>query len=190
MINAAEIRNNLAGAWALMNNRADGLKLLDTSVDGFWGSFGAILLIVPFAIVAVIGERTLMMPAEGAEPLSGALFARHALLLVADWIAFPLVFAALARPLGLSRNYVPFIVARNWGAVITTAIASIAYGLIFTGIVPAGAAPLLLVFVLGLALRFSYCIARTTLGVPPGVAIPIVVLDLLLSLILEGIFGG
>lgn len=189
MIDAAEIRNHLAGAWALMNNRADGLKLLDTSVDGFWRSFGAILLIIPFAIVAVIGERTLI-PTEHVQPLSGAVFARHALLLVTDWVAFPLVFAALARPLGLGRNYVPFIVARNWAAVITTAIASMAYGMIVTGIVPAGGAPLLLVFVLGLALRFSYCIARTTLGVPPGVAIPIVVLDLLLSLMLEGIFGG
>lgn len=32
----AEIQSGLAGAWRLMTGRADGLKLLNLSADGFW----------------------------------------------------------------------------------------------------------------------------------------------------------
>ena len=42
--------------------------------------------------------------------------------------------------------------------------------------------PFLLFAAIALALRFSYVIARTTLAVSAGVAIPLVILDLLISL--------
>ena len=190
MLTGAAIRNSLGGAWAVMNGRAEGLQQLDLSIGGFWRSFAAVFLILPFAVLALLGERSVMAASgEAVVPLTGGIVAAHGFTVLLDWVAFPLVFAALARPLGLSRHYVPFIVARNWAAVISTAIAALAHALLVVGIVPAAAAPFLLIVVLGIVLRFAYFVARTALAVPLGIAIPIVVLDLLVSLTVEAAVG-
>ena len=43
----AYLRDNLAGAWQVMLGRPEGLNRLDTSLEGFWRSFAAIVLVVP-----------------------------------------------------------------------------------------------------------------------------------------------
>ena len=187
---AATVRDNLAGAWALMNGRPEGIGLLDLSIGGFWRSFAAVVLILPFAVLALIGERSLLAAGGETVPeLTGAVLLWRGLAVLGDWIAFPLVFGLLARPLGLSGNYVPFIIARNWGSVIAVASAGLVHALLVLGVVPQAAVPFLLVIVLGLALRFAYCIARLTLGVPMSLAIPVVVLDLVVSLVVEAAFS-
>ena len=53
------IRDNLAGAFEVMLGRPDGLDRLDTSVDGFWRSFGAVVLVVPFAFLSLLSQQPL-----------------------------------------------------------------------------------------------------------------------------------
>jgi hypothetical protein len=176
----ANLASNLAGAWAIMRGRADGLTRLDLSLEGFWRSFAAIVLLAPFAVLALISQQRLAA-AAGEDPATGGL-GLEAVALLVDWLAFPLVFAILARPLGVGARYVPFIVARNWASVIIAAMVALVHGAHILGLVPSQFAPVLLLVAVAVALRFSYVIARTTLGVPAAVAIPIVVLDLLISL--------
>ena len=175
--------DNLAGAWLIMRGRAEGLNRLDLSVEGFWRSFAAIVLIVPFAVVGLISQRTFVEDGEAAaDPLTESGLGLESVALLGDWLTFPLVFAAMARPLGLAARYVPFIVARNWASVIITAMVSIVHAGHIVGLLPSELASLLLFLAVAIALRFSYVIARTTLGVPFTAAVPIVLLDLLISL--------
>jgi hypothetical protein len=176
----ATLRDNLAGAWAIMRGRAEGLTRLDLTLEGFWRSFAAIVLLAPFAVLALISQQRLAA-AAGESPVAGGL-GLEAVALLIDWFAFPLVFAILARPLGLGGRYVPFIVARNWASVIIAAMVAAVHATHVLGLLPSRFAPVLLFVAVAIALRFSYVIARTTLGVPIGLAIPIVVLDLLISL--------
>jgi hypothetical protein len=148
------------------------------------------MLVFPFAVLAMLGERTVMAAAgEALPPMTSAYLVWRLIAFVVDWLTFPLIFAALARPLGFGQTFVPFIVSRNWASVIAMAIAGLAHGLIVVGVVPARAASFVLLFVLGVALRFSYCLARSALGAPISAAIPIVILDLVTSLVLEAAFG-
>ena len=54
------VRDNLTGAWHLMLGRPEGLNRLDTSLEGFWRSFAAVILLVPFghllAMVSIVIE--------------------------------------------------------------------------------------------------------------------------------------
>ncbi|MEM7026222.1 MAG: hypothetical protein AAF637_27140, partial [Pseudomonadota bacterium] len=106
-------------------------------------------------------------------------------ILTVDWIAFPAIFALLAGPLGLASTYVPFIVARNWASVIFSSFYIVPYGLFAFGLV----SPVILTFVslliLLVLLRFAYQIARTVLVVSPALAIPIVMFEIILSLVIE-----
>ena len=47
MLSADETQASLTGAWRLMLGKADGLRLLDLSADGFWNSFFAIIVATP-----------------------------------------------------------------------------------------------------------------------------------------------
>ena len=182
------IRDNLAGAFEIMMGRPEGLNRLDTSIDGFWRSFGAIVLIVPFALLALISQQPLAAETGPPQPLTGADIALDGIALMVDWFAFPLLFAVLARPFGLGSHYVPFIVARNWASVIIGAIVAIVHAAHILGVLPTVALPYALLVAIAVSLRFSYVIARTALFVSMQLALPIVILDLLLSLTIWSLF--
>ncbi len=177
------VRESLAGAWLVMRGRPEGLKRLDLSLDGFWRSFAALALIVPFALLGSISQRRLMQTAGDAPEAVGAGGpGAEALALAADWFLFPLIFALVARPLGLGSRYVPFIVARNWGAVLVAAMVAVIHAAHVAGLLPSQIMPMLLIVAIAIALRFAYLIARTALAVSLRLALPIVILDLLISL--------
>lgn len=186
----AYIRDNFSGAAQILSGRPEGLNRLDTSLEGFWRSFAVVIIIAPFAFLALISQATL--PAEtteaAAEPLTGALIALYGVALLVDWFAFPLVFALLAPSFGLGSRYVPFIVARNWASVIIAAVVASVHVLRILGILPVAAMPYALLVVLAIALRLSYVLVRTTLSVSMPMALPIVVVDFLLSLVVWSLF--
>ena len=177
----AYVRDNIAGAWQVMLGRPEGLSRLDVTIEGFWRSFGAFALVLPLLLLANVGFDA-MLPEEEV-PVDGwdwvGIFIHGV-----DWVAFPIVFALISPRIGLAARYLPFIAARNWGAVILAA-------LYMAGSFPALLAPLPMIAgaiinltLLGIQLRFAYLLARTTLVVGPAVAIPVVALDLLLSLVI------
>ena len=177
------VRESLAGAWLVMLGRPEGLKRLDLSITGFWRSFAAIALVLPFALLALMSQRRLAQASgEAPEAVGIGGPGPEALALAADWILFPLIFALLARPLGLGGRYVPFVVARNWGAVVVAAIVAVFHAAHLVGILPSAAMPFMLLVAIAVALRFAYAIARTALSVSFRIAIPVVLLDLLISM--------
>ncbi len=182
------IRDNLAGAFEVMLGRPDGLDRLDTSVDGFWRSFGAVILVAPFAFLSLLSQQALSTQAGASSGLTGAQITLDGIALLVDWFTFPIVFAVLARPFGLGSRYVPFIVARNWASVVIAAMVSIVHILHLVGVLPSAAMPYALLLAIAVSLRFSYVIVRTTLFVSMALALPIVLFDLLLSLTIWSLF--
>jgi hypothetical protein len=185
----ATIRDNLTGAWQILLGRPEGLSRLDTTIDGFWRSFAAVVLVAPFAFLSLIGP----MPAgpeggEVVETVTGSGLALYAVALLTDWITFPLIFAMIAPAFGLGARYVPFIVARNWASVIIGAIVALVHVPRILGFLPLNATPYLVLAALAVALRLSYVLARTTLGVSVALALPIVILDFLVSLMVWSFF--
>ena len=184
----AYLRDNLTGAWQVMFGRPQGLPRLDTSLEGFWRSFAALVLVVPFASVSLISERSLTSEAATPEAISSGTFVLYGLALLVDWFAFPLLFALLAPAFGLGSRYVPFIVARNWASVPIAAMVAVVHALHLVGVFSAALTPYLLIILVGVALRFSYLITRLTLLVSVMMALPIVILDLLTSLVIWSAF--
>ena len=182
------IRENLAGAWQVMLGRPEGLNRLDTSLEGFWRSFAAVILLAPFALLSLLSQQPLQSGTAPAVPLSGGMLAWDGLALLVDWFAFPLIFALLARPFGLGPRYVPFIVTRNWASVIIAAMVAVVHALHLLGVLPSVVMPYVLLVAIAVALRFSYVIARTALAVSAALALPIVVLDLVISLVVWSVF--
>ncbi|HHZ07734.1 MAG TPA: transporter [Rhizobiales bacterium] len=115
MADMSEIRRNLTGAWRLMTGRADGLRLLDISADGFWNSFYAIPVALPALAVGWL------MTANGIAADGGGRLATLAALAVVDlsvWIVPVIVFVAAAPQFGLTNRVAHLVVAYNWGEAL------------------------------------------------------------------------
>lgn len=115
MADMSEIRRNLTGAWRLMTGRADGLRLLDVSADGFWNSFFAIPVALPALAVGWL------MTANGIAADGGGRLAILAALAIVDlsvWIVPLVVFVVVAPQFGLSDRLAHLVVAYNWGEAL------------------------------------------------------------------------
>lgn len=194
MLTRDEITRSLTGAWELFLDRPGAMRFFDMSVDGFWRSFAAVVLVVPSYAFAVLADQR-MAAADPTLPLeSGAgLVIHNGIGLLLDWIALPLILALLARPLGIARHYPEFVVARNWCAVIAAVPFGVIGLLIVAGVVGTDFGSLLMLAALVAVLRYNYVIARRSLEASVGFAIGIVVLDfvvsLTLALSLDGLFA-
>ncbi|MBZ9861405.1 transporter [Mesorhizobium sp. CA12] len=117
MLSSDETYASLAGAWRLMFGKADGLRLLDLSADGFWNSFFAIVVAAPALIVGWVGIAN-----EVGDPDAFAgrlvMLVRLATVDIGSWV-LPLVVLALVAPrAGIGGRFVHYVVASNWASAI------------------------------------------------------------------------
>ena len=190
MIGRAEIRGSLEAAWLLFLNRPEAMRLLDVSIDGFWRSFQAVGLILPAYALTVIADAQHLSGdgiADQAFSEPGYVIGKAAALGV-DWIAFPLLLALAAAPLGVGRSYPAYIVARNWSAVLSAlpfgviALASIA------GLISSSFAAVLSLIGIGVVLRYNFVVVRMALGAGIGMAVALVAADFVVSLLIANLF--
>ena len=185
MIDKDEIRRALFGSWRLLLGDARGMDAFDTSIDGFWRSFAVMGLALPMPLVELFAQRLLPVARRvDPEVMSGAPYWLVGLLAyVVAWVVFPLVLALLAGPLGISKHYVPFMVARNWTSLIGTAPSFVVTLAFLVGLLPAAALGPAHLAALGFNLYYAWLVARIACAAPAGLAGGLVALDFLLALI-------
>ncbi len=185
MIDQGEIHRALRGSWRLLVGDARAMADFDCSIDGFWRSFVVIALTLPVPLVALAAQRRLPM-ADRFDPamMSGpAYWIAGLAAYVLAWVAFPLVLALLARPLGLSQRYVPYMVARNWTTLIAAVpgfAVTLGFGL---GLVPLSMLGPGNLAALGFNIYYAWKVTRIACATPPGLAGGLVALDFLLTLV-------
>jgi hypothetical protein len=188
-VTAADFRAGIEAAVAMLLGKPGALGRFDVSLDGFWRSFAAILLVLPsFAVslLAIWHGQMEQLPADVVDLPWVSFVAEKLVALGLDWVALPVVLALIAGRLGLSGRYVPFIIARNWAAPVVSALYAVPALIYAAGIINAEIAAVLSLPVVVVALHYLYRIARQALGVPISMAIGVVVLDILLGLLISG----
>lgn len=183
MIAGAEIARGLQGALRLAARDPSGLQWFDDSVHGFWRSFFAAVVALPF-YVAVIAAAPTDQPVT-VTPTAYVLI--QAIAYVCGWTAFPLVMTHVARFIGRDALYVRFIVAANWCSIIPLGIFGILSLLGASGTLPRGVVDFVYFGVLLWTLAFHWFVARTALQINGIGATGVVALDILLGLLISGI---
>jgi len=117
MPSGAEIQQYFFGVWRMMMGRAEGLKMLDLSIDGFWNSFFAIVVALPPLLVGWVGFANSMPEAASAALRLGVLF-RLFLTDIGAWILPVALLAAFAKPTGIADRFVHYVVATNWASAL------------------------------------------------------------------------
>ena len=117
MLSSDEIQSSLLGAWRMMLGKADGLRLLDLSADGFWNSFFAILVAAPALIVSWVGIANEIGDPDAFSQRFGMLV-RLAIIEIGAWVLPLLVLAMVGRKVGIGGRFVHYVVASNWASAI------------------------------------------------------------------------
>jgi hypothetical protein len=177
-----EIARAVYGAWRLAHLDTAGMNFFDRSVEGFWKSFFAAVLVLPgYALL-------LMMHATGGEDYSAGparILAVESLTYVIAWVAFPLVMFYLTQNIGRSGEYIGFIVAYNWAQVIEIAAYLPVKAVTAGHLLPDPVGGFLSMAVHIVVLAYEWFIARTALRISGPGAAGIVILALALVIIVE-----
>jgi hypothetical protein len=174
-----EVLSALYGAYRLAWFDASGMTYFNLTVEGFWRSFFAAVLVAP-AYAILVGMRS-SADAEGFNP--ALVFLTESIGYVLAWCAFPIVALVLTRMLGLDRNYVALIVAHNWSAVLQTAafVAVVLLGVVL----PQGVGALLVTLTTGAILVYQWFVIRTALQSSGGIALMLLLVDLVVTSIIS-----
>ena len=167
-----EIAYGLYGAWRLLHFDRGGMAYFDVTVEGFWKSFFAAVLVAPGHVVLMAIHLADLEIAAG--PLRLVLV--EAITYVILWTAFPLVMHYLTQAIGRAPEYIGFIVAFNWFSVVQTLISVPVATLTVAGLLPAVVLPLVGI----LLLAYDWFITRTALDVSGLGATALVLLNLIL----------
>ncbi|PDQ22670.1 transporter [Mesorhizobium sanjuanii] len=117
MLSSDETYASLAGAWRLMLGKADGLRLLDLSADGFWNSFFAIVVAAPAMIVSWVGLANEIGDPDAFAGRLGMLI-RLATVDIGSWLLPLVALALVAKHAGFGGRFVHYVVASNWASAI------------------------------------------------------------------------
>jgi hypothetical protein len=170
-----EVLSGLYGAYRLAWFDASGVGHFNLTVEGFWRSFFAAVLVAP-AYAILVG----MQLSGDADELNLALVLLAEVIgYVLAWCAFPLVAIVLTRLLGLDRNYVALIVAVNWSSVLQTGafLAVVLLGLIM----PPGLSTLIVTLTTLAILIYQWFVIRTSLQSTGGIALMLLLVDLVIT---------
>ncbi len=187
MLTSDEIARSTGAAWALFKGDPRGLRQLDLSIEGFWRSFAVLVLLLPAIGILIASERIRIIDHSALDATTfpaGVFVASRLIGHLLGWFDYPLALALLARPFGLTKSYVPLVVALNWTSLIAAVPVTIPSLLNVLGLIGTEAAGFLDLVALGIAIRYQFVVTRVATGAPPGFASGLVALDYVLGILL------
>lgn len=173
-----EVLRSLYGAWRLARLDRLGMSYLNLTVEGFWRSFSAAVLVAP-GYALLVAQKLAGRPEEFSPAWA---FLIETMAYAIGWAAFPVVAIGLTHLIGLSRNYSALIIALNWAAVIQIGLFLVTDGVTF--VVP-GLGGVLFAAATGATLFYRWFVTRTALQTTGGIALAVLLVDLLVNIVIN-----
>ncbi len=170
----------IAGVRGLLRFEAKALALFDASHDGFWKSFWAAAIIAPVSAI-MVARQAIESPPESLWRFIAFQSIGYAL----GWLVFPLAMVRISAMLGKADRYFAYMVPYNWFHLVEIVLMGPLMLLGVTGLLPAPIEALLQLIAFAALLGYQWFIAKNALKVEGGTAAALVVIDLLLSIIID-----
>ncbi|MEE3045252.1 MAG: hypothetical protein VX620_08385 [Pseudomonadota bacterium] len=171
----------LYGTWRIARGDTGGLAFFNFSLEGFWRSFLAAVIIFP--AFAFLRWHDLVSAPDDFPVLR--YMTTEVIAYVIKWVAFPLLMFHITPMLGRAERYVAFMTVYNWASVLQMGVylLALALGVLFPML---GTGGFVMIAVIA-TLIYSIFITRLTLSVPIPTASAIVIADFLLSIVITSI---
>lgn len=191
-VDIAYVNRSVDAAFGLVMRDKRAWDKFDLTVEGFYRSFAAFLIVLPMTIVAdliTVQVQAAQRISEGEPALVQAYgFADtifSAVALAAQWAIFPLAMLFVLRFLGLANRYAPLIIAYNWGTIVVYLFNMPAFLLFAAGFIGADDFAGLYLITLVFTLYYRYYTAETALDAGWSVAASTTLLSFVLHVYFE-----
>jgi hypothetical protein len=190
-MNSAYVRHALVTAFRAARFETGVTDAFDNSFEGFYRSFFASVVSLPFYVFLVYGQERMLggagePVAEPGPAASGAgYYLIEAFAFAVDWLAMPLAMIGVVRLLKANHRYVPFVVAYNWGNCVVYAAFAVPLTAYFLGFASSSVMAILYYGVLMFVLSYRWRLARETLRISSLNAAAVVIIDVLLGVLID-----
>src|SRR5215475_2368628 len=175
-----EMRLAFIGALRLARGDPSGLSCFVASIDGFWRSFRSAALCYPLYLL-LLSFRVSAEQAQASDEWTIAIV--ETIGYVIAWVAFPLLILPLTHWLGRADRFLHFMVAYNWCQLPQT-LFFVAIALIGAAL-PNSAAQVIELIGAIAVLLYEWTIARIALRLPGGLAVLVILVDMVLGTVLS-----
>lgn len=172
---------SIYGAFRLACGDASGLNYFNATYEGFWRSFSAAIIIAPIFIIFL----SIQYLYDSGNINLMRFFYIHSIAYVTVWVAFPLLIFHLANLLHFNQGVVCYIISYNWCSLLQNLI-YLPFAIIVGAFqIQGGIINTIGVFLLGLIVLYTWFISKVALNISSLFAIVIVVIDLMLSILIN-----
>ncbi|HEX3953963.1 MAG TPA: hypothetical protein VHW90_10350 [Stellaceae bacterium] len=179
-----EMQLAVGGALRLACGDRRGMGSFDTSINGFWRSFRAGMICYPLYLV-LIGFR--VSAADWSQYGAPSILVVETISYVISWTLFPLLILPIARWFNHENRFLAFMVVYNWAQIPQTVLAALLGLDISSGLLGGSSAQFAMLAALIATFVYEWYIARVALAVTSAQAAVVVMVDLLLSEVLNRI---
>lgn len=185
----AYVQRSIDAVLRLALRDSGALAQLDMTADGFFRSFGAMLVGVPLFGAFWSGWRQLLINAaiEAGQKFSatdlefdGLEFAYSAIVYVLPWLIFPVAALFMLRFLRQTERFSALIIAYNWSALLVITALNIPVALFQLGLIGTSPTFALLFTVFGLSLYYRFFVAGAALQSDSSTALAITTVNAML----------
>jgi hypothetical protein len=174
-----EISRSLFALWRIIKFDPAGPSYFNLTVDGFWRSFAAPIVLIPILSILLVPVLA-MVPDETERPGGMTSVVVATLSDYVFLVLFPLIMIPVTRWLKVSENYSTFIIAWNW-AIVVPVLFFLPMAILTAGdFISAGVTQMVILSFFLFLVYFSFLIARTCLKCHGAAAAAVVVLDYVL----------
>ncbi|KXF78812.1 hypothetical protein ATN84_03335 [Paramesorhizobium deserti] len=188
-----DIHRYLYGSWRMMRGRPDGLIHLDISAEGFWQSFYAMVVAIPPLFAGWVAYAADLARGDDEAALRLSIVIRTAMVDMISWVLPIVAIGLLARRIGISRRFAPYVIASNWGTALIAWLFVPATLLRLFFPAPQEIMALVSIILFGLSIVFSYRLTQVALQRPHTFALPFYVVlfigSIFITLMLQHLLG-
>jgi len=155
MITSDEVRRSLRGAIQLARGDPDGLKQFNATLEGFWNSLTAAVIVLPgHAFIIWLSYQA--VPAEAS---TGRILLAEAIAYVIQWTALQLALFYYCHWIGRGERFFVTAVSINW-ADVPLMVATLGITVLILGGLPGSFGAFLLVM---LPIAYLFYVAKVAL---------------------------
>ncbi|MBT4043611.1 MAG: hypothetical protein HOK21_03335 [Rhodospirillaceae bacterium] len=185
-----ELTRSIHGAWRIARMDPDALTFFDLTINGFWRSFMAIIVVAPFYVGFLIlsfSHQPRLQLVDGPQTAIEWYLVVKLVTFAASWVIFPLVMVPISRLLDLTQTYVPYIIVWNWANVLEMAVILPAVMLFLSSTLPGQTGAIVLMVAHITMLFYGYLVARAGLQCKLVTGVGVVAFNFVLSLLFNGL---
>lgn len=121
-MNLVQIDKAITGVWAIMLRKKNALSYFTIDMTSFVWSFAVIILVMAFQTYMAPLETQIFNSGANKVELGEVMAGYQSFILIVNWFLWPVISFFICKLMGLSANYIRYVIVDNFSSMVTLTI--------------------------------------------------------------------